>query len=175
MSVRHVLKSDPVPFEQVFLGYKTHEIRLNDRDYQTGDVLRIRETRYSAHQMQTEDKPLEYTGRVAMRTVSHVQTGYGLQVGWCILSFRPFLDTNERAALEGLLELALATYHACDNTEERCAGAEPSEHVMPADDFARMAERLDALAALPDDKPGYTLGEAAKARWALRRIIGEGV
>lgn len=86
----HELKTDPLVFAAVASGAKTHEIRLNDRDYQVGDVLQLRETAASGADMRFSPKayPLTYTGRQALREVSHVQTGYGLLDDWCILSFK---------------------------------------------------------------------------------------
>lgn len=82
----HTLKTDPEVFKAVMVGAKTFEIRLNDRTYQIGDTLRLRETRFTGEQMR-EGKPLEYTGRECQRVVSHVLTGYGLAENWCCLSF----------------------------------------------------------------------------------------
>lgn len=84
----HELKTDPEVFEAVWSGSKTHEIRKDDRDFQVGDALYLRETEFTGLQMHM-GKPLVYTGREVRRTVSHVLTGYGLQDGWCILSFAP--------------------------------------------------------------------------------------
>lgn len=38
--------------------------------------------------------------------------------------------------------------------------------------FDELSAALDILDELPDDKPGYVLGGAAKAAWALNGIIG---
>lgn len=40
---RHDLKIEPVHFFSVQMGGKKAEFRLNDRDFQEGDVLRLRE------------------------------------------------------------------------------------------------------------------------------------
>jgi len=40
---RHDLKIWPKHFQDVWNGIKTFELRLNDRDYQAGDVLRLYE------------------------------------------------------------------------------------------------------------------------------------
>jgi hypothetical protein len=83
----HELKTDPAVFAAVAAGDKTHEIRFNDRDFQIGDVLHLRET-VATDEAMCAGAPLEYTGRHAMREVSHIQEGYGLVDGWVILSFR---------------------------------------------------------------------------------------
>jgi hypothetical protein len=81
----HDLKSDPDVFAAVMDGRKTNEIRANDRDFQVGDGLVLRETRHAGQAMR-EGMPLEYTGRVCRRVVTHVQTGYGLPDGLAVLS-----------------------------------------------------------------------------------------
>ncbi len=83
----HILKTDQEAFQAVLSGAKTFEIRLNDRGYAVGDVLGLRETRFTGAEMRA-GAPLVYTGRECLRFISHVLTGYGLADGWCCLSFR---------------------------------------------------------------------------------------
>lgn len=83
----HVLKTDPKTWDDVASGAKTHEIRLNDRDYQVGDELVLRKTKYTGDEMSVLGKPLVFEGEPIKRTVSHIQHGYGLMGGWVILSF----------------------------------------------------------------------------------------
>lgn len=73
----HVLKIHPQPLADLLSGAKTAEVRdCSDRDFQVGDTVRLREL--------TGDG---YTGREVTRTISHVQVGYGLPVGLCVLSY----------------------------------------------------------------------------------------
>lgn len=83
----HELKTDPEPFAAVLEGSKTHEIRLNDRDFKTGDVLVLRETTHTGAEI-AAGATLEYTGRTALVEITHVQTGYGLAENWAVLSIR---------------------------------------------------------------------------------------
>lgn len=85
------LKTDPAPWYAVESGRKTFEIRLNDRNYQPGDGLLLRRTRYTGADMKA-GKPLEYLGEPLRRVVTHVMTGplYGLSEGWAILSIAPY-------------------------------------------------------------------------------------
>ena len=85
--MRHILKTDPEVFDLVMEGEKTFEIRLNDRDYQAGDDLCLRRTRYTGEEM-SAGAPLEYTGSFWTVKATHVLNGpiYGLVDGWCIIS-----------------------------------------------------------------------------------------
>ena len=84
----HELKTDPEAFGASFLGDKHYELRRDDRHFEEGDLLILRETELSGEQM-AEGAPLLYTGRVLSRIVTHKLEGYGLQPEWVILSVRP--------------------------------------------------------------------------------------
>lgn len=100
MSRLHELKTDPAPFDAVVRGVKTYEIRLNDRGFEVGDTLHLRETASTGDEMANHGRPLRYTGRHALREVSHVRTGYGLADGWCILSFAECTSRHVRTLTE---------------------------------------------------------------------------
>lgn len=59
----HDLKIWPDDFPAVQSGYKPIEMRLNDRDYQAGDVLKLREW---------DPKNEQYTGRKTCKEIRHV-------------------------------------------------------------------------------------------------------
>jgi hypothetical protein len=59
----HDLKTWSEYFEKVYTGEKTFEVRVNDRDYNVGDILVLKE--YNPDRA-------TYTGRVAVRTVSYI-------------------------------------------------------------------------------------------------------
>lgn len=86
MTTKHILKTDPEPFQAVKRGDKTHEIRFNDRNFQLGDFLVLQETNFSAAEAKERNVPLELTGDVAVTWITHIQEGYGLMPGWVILS-----------------------------------------------------------------------------------------
>lgn len=74
----HDLKTWPEHFRDVRAGIKTAELRLNDRNYQPGDVLVLRE-----YDPQTG----EYTGEIETRAVTHVLADERwLQPGMVMLS-----------------------------------------------------------------------------------------
>ena len=83
----HVLKTDHVVFQDVLDGNKTFEIRFNDRDYQVGDLVILKETEFTGEQMKS-GQPLVYTGREIQKRISYVLSGYGLHEGWVILGIQ---------------------------------------------------------------------------------------
>jgi hypothetical protein len=76
------------------------------------------------------------------------------------------LTTAERSVIDTLLGLAFAAWRLADNSEDGGSGI-----TVDRKDFGLLSRYLDALDTLPDDQPGYTMAEAAKARWALRRLL----
>ena len=75
----HELKVLPKYFERILEGEKTFEIRKNDRDFQTGDKIILYE--YDG---------TDYTGSYVRGYITYIFHGgeYGLEVGYCIFSFR---------------------------------------------------------------------------------------
>jgi hypothetical protein len=82
----HVLKTWPDYFDRIEDGTKTFEIRRNDRGFQTGDTLRLREYRPNGDHDWCDDDDCQtkrYTGREAYRRVGFVAAGdlFGLSLG----------------------------------------------------------------------------------------------
>jgi hypothetical protein len=76
----HELKILPQYFKAVADGSKTFEIRKNDRDYKTGDILVLKEYENGA-----------YTGREITKEISYILKDaqpYGLHEGYCIASLK---------------------------------------------------------------------------------------
>lgn len=67
-------------------GVKPFEIRNNDRDFQVGDYLRLREIVPTPG---TSPVIHEYTGRVLITEVVYILRGVGLQDGYVALGERP--------------------------------------------------------------------------------------
>ena len=85
----HELKADPDVFQAVSDGSKSFEIRRDDRGFQVGDDLLLRETFYTGEEMSLRDgKPLVYTGRAYEFHINYILRGpvYGLKEGWVIMS-----------------------------------------------------------------------------------------
>lgn len=83
----HVLKTWPDPFQAIWSGVKTYEIRKNDRGFCIGDFLTLRE-------WQPED-PLHlkiegYSGREMKARIVYMTPGgtWGLPVDMCVLGIR---------------------------------------------------------------------------------------
>ena len=95
----HVLKTDPAVFQDVLDGKKTFEIRFNDRGYQVGDLIVLKETKFTGQQMR-EGSPLIYTGREMQKQISYILSGYGLQDGWVILGIQDIKATKAQAVPE---------------------------------------------------------------------------
>lgn len=74
----HEIKTWPDYFEAVVLGLKTFEIRKNDRDYQVGDVLVLREWNRETG---------EYSGRWAEARIDYL-TDFGQPAGQVVMSIR---------------------------------------------------------------------------------------
>lgn len=84
----HVLKKDPEVFQATVDGNKPYEIRLDDRNYQVGDILHVKETLHSGESMKLDGAPLIYTGREYTVEVTYILRGYGLNPDWVIMSFK---------------------------------------------------------------------------------------
>lgn len=82
----HELKIHPDHFSAITFGFKAYEIRYNDRDYQLGDILFLREFIKGP---QTET----YTGNTMLVRVKHVLTGFeGLEPGFIIMGINEIID-----------------------------------------------------------------------------------
>jgi hypothetical protein len=102
--ITHELKTDPEVFQAMWDGLKTYELRYNDRDFQKGDILILKQTERSAEELdylndcmpsnsiKKETFEVEYTGRELKMLVTHVLHGpaYGLVDGWCIMSVKVY-------------------------------------------------------------------------------------
>ncbi len=78
----HTLKILPQYFEPVLDGSKTFEIRLDDRGFQKGDAIMLRET---------DDFGTKHTGRTIIAVIGYVST-YEQKPGFVVFSL---LDVKE--------------------------------------------------------------------------------
>lgn len=96
----HELKCHPVSFVRLKDGTKTFEVRVNDRMYQAGDLLHLREWAPSVHPVSALLGGGGYTGEELWMLVSFVASGevFGLDLDvHVILAVRP---TSKPAELE---------------------------------------------------------------------------
>lgn len=79
--MKHELKTWPKYFQLIADGTKSFELRKNDRDFQQGQVLILREF---------DEQTNTYTGRTLHRKITYVLQGeeagvFGLKEGFCIM------------------------------------------------------------------------------------------
>jgi len=73
----HELKTWPEPFNAIWNGKKTFEVRKNDRRFEVGDLVVLREYDPSVG---------VYSGRQVSAAIGYVLTGWGLPDGMCVFS-----------------------------------------------------------------------------------------
>lgn len=84
----HELKSWPGVFQAVKRGEKRHEIRVNDRDFKTGDVVVLNE--WNPERFST-GMEIGYTGSEPLRfVIGHISRGtFGLPENLCVFTLQP--------------------------------------------------------------------------------------
>jgi hypothetical protein len=90
----HVLKTWPEPFQAVWDGLKTHELRVNDRAYAVGDGLVLREwdpaeiERRHGNGIFYAPVDCAFTGRDILARVTYVTPGgsFGLPTTHVVMS-----------------------------------------------------------------------------------------
>lgn len=75
----HELKTWQEYYVRIFMGSKNFEIRKNDRHFQVGDYLNLKEW---------DNEKQEYTGRELTRRVSYILNGgqFGIEEGYVVMS-----------------------------------------------------------------------------------------
>ena len=85
----HELKTHPDPFYAVLIGTKRFEFRRDDRPFQVGDVLILREWSPGEHAWGHD---LPYTGRFVRARVTYLIRGpseFGIPAGYVCMSIEP--------------------------------------------------------------------------------------
>lgn len=87
----HYLKTNAEYFDAVKSGEKTFELRINDRNFQIGDLLILMRTDPGACAQKYDDI---IPGERLLKTISYIFDGgkFGLEKGYCILGLKPVLD-----------------------------------------------------------------------------------
>lgn len=141
---QHELKTDPEVFQLSWEGNKNYEIRYNDRDYQVGDTLTLKETTVSANE-RLLDSPLTFTGREMAGEIVSVVSGYGLSINWVILGTK--LGTVQPAPTD-LDQLIHNTRITCNDAANRIAetvsfGPDPESCQAAAKALADLRDELE--------------------------------
>ena len=76
----HELKTWPEYFMAIARGYKTFEIRKNDRGFKTGDILWLKKY----------DPQVGYMGMGLQKRVDYILYGpaFGIEEGYCVMSLK---------------------------------------------------------------------------------------
>lgn len=84
----HTLKTDPIPFQETADNIKNNEVRYDDRGFQVGDYLILKQTVSTGEEMAAGlvDHPLEYTGSHILCRITHVHYYQGMKENWKVLS-----------------------------------------------------------------------------------------
>jgi hypothetical protein len=143
----HELKTWPEPFAAVRRGEKTHEYRVNDRNYAVGDVLVLRE--WVPHDGTCYLEPCNcrkgrYTGEVERVRVTYVMKAgsFGLPIDVCVMSVKPLGGT---ACLEKLRRaLCVAHENLCIRVGRDAADDAPTLLALGA-----VEKALDELGVPP--------------------------
>ena len=87
--MKHELKIGKEYLQHLLDGTKKHEVRLNDRDYQMGDILEF-----------DKNYPLHGCGWYktvfpALFRITHIHSGLGLQQNYVVLSLEPLPESED--------------------------------------------------------------------------------
>ena len=83
----HELKTHPQYFSMVYDGTKKFEVRKNDRNYQLGDELLLKEfVPQGYYEDGTQGE--YYTGRIIQSRIDYILNGgqFGIEEGYCVMS-----------------------------------------------------------------------------------------
>lgn len=121
------LKCHPEPFAAIRAGTKTHEFRINDRDYKLGDVLVLREY---------DPEPFQGVWRegIERRLVTHISYGpkWGIPDGYCVMSIArlpsPTTVPGEARGVRGYWKGVACLYERADECPDiDCSHNVPSD------------------------------------------------
>lgn len=92
--MEHQLKTWPPFFEAISDGRKTFEVRKNDRGFNAGDVLWLREYDPNADVYGREER--KYTGNEMRMLVTYVLSGegFGVKDGYVVMGIKPVEESD---------------------------------------------------------------------------------
>lgn len=94
MSRTHRLKTLPQFWDRAQSGQKTFEIRLNDRDYQLGDILELQlfDGKHYVQDGLSRSSPIKTIRRRVAYILSHFE---GLAPGYVAMAVEPIEEVSE--------------------------------------------------------------------------------
>ncbi len=98
----HYLKTVQPYYDSVVRGEKPFEVRKNDRNFQVGDIVCLKEYQTEPIQGKRWAKKPEYTGREIWKKIVYM-TDYRQQVGFVVFAIRN-LNLAEEEVLNDLIE-----------------------------------------------------------------------
>jgi len=130
--VIHELKTWLGPFAAIQSGEKRHEVRVNDRNFQPGDQLLLKEW---------DEMYYKHTGREILVNVTHLTIGgaWGLPDNLCVMSIEPAGLPNPESAIRGMREAV-----PCTDTLRKIAVDIQPRHEGAAMTMFAWADNLDA-------------------------------
>lgn len=141
------LKTWPQYYEALYDGSKPFEVRKNDRDFQVGDTLHLREFDPNAG-------PGLYTGRNHKRTITYILSAKDFPAiveGYVVLGLDPVLvcdkcgdDNLDSTKVYGEVEICRSCYESADHAVEmaRTAMDTAQNHMTSLTIFAGLWKRL---------------------------------
>lgn len=140
MSKVHELKILSEYFKSVLDGTKTFELRLNDRDYQVGDTLILKE--YYQGDIDYKDgiyTPPYYTNKQIKKKIAYMFEGgqYGLQEGYCILGLENFKSEVKFYEFNDFEYYALIAVDAEEKYPMEVAIAAYKEEIADIDEYEK--------------------------------------
>jgi hypothetical protein len=90
VSRSHALKTWPVFFAALEDGFKTFEVRKDDRGFAVGDALQLMEYDPGIPEQLGRGRDVRFTGRTLSFEVTYILPGgrFGIDPGWCVLGLR---------------------------------------------------------------------------------------
>jgi ASC-1-like (ASCH) protein len=80
----HKLKVKPDYLENICNGKKKSEVRLNDRDFQCGDIVYL----YDYSKLQPDKEIKSYDKASCSYKITHIHSGLGMADNYVVLSFK---------------------------------------------------------------------------------------
>lgn len=93
MKKEHKIKTLPEFFEMALTGRKPFEIRINDRDYKEGDIIKLCE-------IANNDNEFKFTGNEIMGYITDVIPLDKNEQGWVVLKYNVLAVTGSKETLE---------------------------------------------------------------------------